>query len=101
MSNPGLHTGTHTDTRGHTRTRANTYGHTRIHADTREHTRTNADTRGHTDTHAHTHTNAHRHTHAHARHLYDPYVENIAYVTYILDMVTTRELQFCIGGRPM
>ena len=38
---------------------------------------------------------------AHAGHMKVPYVENVACVTYILVVVATRELQFCIGGSAM
>ena len=40
-------------------------------------------------------------THAHARHMYVPFVENVTCVTYILDMVASRELQCFIGGSAM
>ena len=37
-------------------------------------------------------------THAHAQDMEVLYVENVTGVTFILDMVATRELEFCIGG---
>ena len=84
------HTRPNAVTRGHTRSHAGTRGHTRTHADKCEHTRAHVDTRGHTRTHW---TRYDTHTYAHARHMLVPYVEHETCVTYVLDMVATRELQ--------
>ena len=70
------------DTREHIRTHANTHEYIRTYADTHGHTRTH--TKADADTDAQT--NAHMHTHVRARHMYVPYLGNVTYVTYMLDM---------------